>query len=142
MTTMSRESSSPVASETVFVFGSNLAGIHGAGAALHARRCWGARLGVGVGFTGRAYALPTKRVPREGLTLPEVAAHVRDFIAAARCRPQIRFLLTRIGCGLAGFEERAIAALFVGASSNVVSIDESGRELGLASEWLKRVDCT
>lgn len=104
---------------TIFVFGSNLMGIHGAGAALHATDNYGAKRGVGVGRTGYAYAIPTKRTPWETLTLEEIEPHVRRFKKYAEENPDDTFALTAIGCGLAGFKPSQIAPLFDGASSNV-----------------------
>lgn len=128
----------------VFVFGSNRKGISGAGAALHARKVWGAANGVGEGPTGRAYALPTKATPYLTLDLAAVGQHVARFIDHARQHPEQRFLLTRIGCGLAqkggkGLDEKAIAALFADAPDNVVSIDDTGQVIGPASRWGQRV---
>lgn len=121
----------------VFVFGSNLRGRHGAGAALVARRHWGAIYGMGEGFACRSYAIPTKRTPRETLPLYQVADSVARFILFARSRPGDRFLLTRIGCGLAGFAESQIAPLFADAPGNVWLIDDAGSVVCLASEWSK-----
>lgn len=89
--------------DEIFVFGSNLAGIHGKGAALHARQYYGAKYGEGKGLTGHAYALPTKRTPRETLPLSEIRKHINEFIDFAEAHPEKRFLITRVGCGLAGY---------------------------------------
>lgn len=130
--------------QDIFVFGSNLKGISGAGAALYARKVWGAANGVAEGATGRAYALPTKATPYLTLDLAAVREHVVRFLDHARRHPEQRFLLTRIGCGLAqkgrrGLEERVIAALFDNAPDNVVSINDTGQVIGLASAWSQRV---
>lgn len=87
----------------VFVFGSNLRGIHGKGAALEAKLKYGAVQGVGRGMTGNAYALPTKRTPHESLSLNEFAANVREFLEYARSVPLVVFHMTPVGTGLAGF---------------------------------------
>ncbi len=95
----------------IFVFGSNRAGRHGAGAAKTALN-WGARHGIGEGLCGHTYALPTKDENLAVLPLPEVAAGVRRFVAFARSRPDLTFLVTPIGCGLAGYQAEDIAPLF------------------------------
>lgn len=102
----------------IFVFGSNLAGRHGKGAALSARQCYGAQYGVGVGMTGRAYAIPTKDARLRTLPLAVVTTHVHDFIEYAKIHPGVNFQVTRIGCGLAGFSEKDIQPLFVEAPDN------------------------
>lgn len=102
----------------VFVFGSNLAGRHGRGAALEARRAHGAESGVGSGPTGRAYAIPTKDERLNSLPLPVIACHVRAFVAYAESRPSDRFRVTRVGCGLAGYVDAQIAPMFSGAPQN------------------------
>lgn len=97
----------------VFVFGSNLGGIHGAGAAKYARLYRGAQMGIGVGRTGQSYAIPTKdKQIRATLRLNEIRAHVEEFLRYARERPNIHFQVTCIGCGLAGLKHEDIAPLF------------------------------
>lgn len=108
-------SSSP---RRVFVFGSNLAGRHGRGAALHARRHFGARLGAGQGPTGDAYAIPTKDAELRVLSIEEIKPHVAAFIRYAASRPLETFEVTRVGCGLAGYRDEQIAPLFTGAPTN------------------------
>lgn len=127
-----------VAADDVFVFGSNLAGVHGKGAALVAVTQWGAKRGVGEGPTGRAYALPTKRTAYARMELGEVEGAVQRFVAHALSSPSKRFLLTKVGCGLAGFSEDRIAPLFALAPSNVVLIDEGGAVICLARDWASR----
>jgi hypothetical protein len=102
----------------VFVFGSNLAGRHGAGAALAARRQHGAEYGVGVGPTGWAYAIPTKDEQLRTLPLAEIQPHVDEFLRYAREHPDKVFYVTRVGCGLAGYTDRDIAPMFALAPSN------------------------
>lgn len=102
----------------IFVFGSNLAGIHGAGAALHARHFYGAVLGVGVGPQGRAYALPTKDQHFRVLPLFVIAQHVTEFISYAKMHPELTFNVTAVGCGYAGYNPFDIAPLFKGAPPN------------------------
>ncbi|MEQ1494474.1 MAG: hypothetical protein ABL912_01760 [Novosphingobium sp.] len=104
---------------TVFVFGSNLAGRHGKGAALEARMKWGAEYGVGRGRTGNAYAIPTKGYRLEVLPLSEIRSHVRGFVEYAMASPDLEFHVTAIGCGLAGYKHHQIAPMFMGCPSNV-----------------------
>ena len=103
----------------IFVFGSNLAGRHGAGAALAAAKHCGAEYGKGVGRTGNSYAIPTKGHKLEVLTLPVIKEHVQDFINYARKHPELTFILTPIGCGYAGYKPKQIAPMFKDAPSNV-----------------------
>ena len=94
----------------IFVFGSNLRGMHGGGAARMAYKSFGAEWGVGVGPAGRTYAIPTM----QGGTAT-IAPYVDDFVAYAKQHPEQRFLVTRIGCGIAGFDDGDIAPLFAEA---------------------------
>lgn len=105
---------------SIFVFGSNLAGIHGAGAARDAHLNHGAVMGIGEGRTGNAYALPTKDWHIQSLSLREIAVHARRFILYANRNPTEQFFVTRIGCGLAGFKDADIAPLFRGVPFNCV----------------------
>lgn len=104
----------------VFVFGSNLAGRHGKGAALWARRWRGAIYGQGEGLQGNSYAIPTKDAQIKTLPYEVVAEHIADFIDFAVSRPDLRFQLTPVGCGLAGFTREQIEPLFKGAPENVI----------------------
>lgn len=104
----------------VFVFGSNLKGIHGKGSALHAREKYGAQLGVGVGRTGDAYAIPTKETPYKNLTLDQIRPHVEDFLQYSRIRQNLIFDVVAIGCGNAGFKPEQIAPMFKGAQDHVI----------------------
>jgi hypothetical protein len=96
----------------VFVFGSNLAGRHGAGAALTAYEKYGAVWGRGEGLWGDSYAIPTKSVELFTLPLVMIQYHIKRFIDAANCRPDLYFFVTRIGCGLAGYTDDQIAPMF------------------------------
>lgn len=107
----------------VFVFGSNLAGRHGKGAALWARQHRGAIYGQGVGRQGNAYGIPTKDLQLRVLPLHVIQAHVADFLDYARQRPNTRFELTPIGCGLAGYRPDQIAPMFINAPANVLMPD-------------------
>lgn len=102
----------------IFVFGSNLAGRHGKGAALHARKQCGAIYGKGVGRQGQSYAIPTKDANLQTLPLITVASYISDFINYAINNPDLRFEVTRVGCGLAGYKDQHIAPLFRNAPSN------------------------
>lgn len=103
----------------IFVFGSNLAGIHGAGAAKTAYKRYGARWNQGMGLHGQSYALPTKDRALQTLPLGEIRTHIRHFLCFAQNNPTMKFFLTRIGCGLAGYTDAEIAPLFEDAPSNV-----------------------
>jgi hypothetical protein len=96
----------------IFVFGSNEEGHHYAGAAKYAEEHCGAEWGVGVGPTGRAYAIPTMH----GMT--RLREEVRRFIEYAASHPKQFFFVTRIGCGIAGYQDNAIAPLFLHAPQN------------------------
>ena len=102
----------------IFVFGSNLAGRHGKGAALYARTKHGAEYGVGVGRTGNSYAIPTKDEGLRTLPLNRISQYVEDFLAYARANPKLRFSVTKVGCGLAGYKEHDIAPMFECAPHN------------------------
>ena len=102
----------------IFVFGSNLAGIHGAGSAVTARRDWGAAWGVGVGLSGSSYAIPTKGTKLEVLPLPVIQGYVNSFLEFACAHPELEFYVTKIGCGLAGYKNEDIAPMFKNAPAN------------------------
>lgn len=103
---------------SIFVFGSNLAGRHGAGAALAARQQHGAIYGRGIGRQGNSYAIPTKDAALRPLTLDEIRPHVETFLAYARQHPELTFRITPVGCGLAGNKPRHIAPMFRDAPLN------------------------
>ena len=102
----------------IFTFGSNLRGIHGAGAALEARWKHGAQIGVGEGLTGYAYAIPTKDRELKPRTLDEIKASVETFLEFARDTPETIYQVTKIGCGRAGYTEADIAPMFEDAPDN------------------------
>jgi hypothetical protein len=108
----------------IFVFGSNLAGRHGKGAALWARRQHGAINGRGEGLQGHSYAIPTKDAELKTLPLEMIVGHVDRFLDFARMRPDLRFTLTPIGCGLAGYKPEQIAPMFAAAPPNVLLPEE------------------
>jgi len=101
----------------VFVFGSNAAGAHGAGAALVAHERFGAVWGQGNGLQGRSYGIDTMSGPEE------LARRAEEFLAFARSRTDLRFLLTPIGTGIAGYSAEQVAPLFLDAPANVVLPD-------------------
>jgi hypothetical protein len=103
---------------SIFVFGSNLAGRHGKGAALCARQDHGAVYGVGAGRTGNAYAIPTKDYALATLPLESICRHVGYFLSYAEEHPELHFQVTKIGCGLAGYSEEQIRPMFAAAPSN------------------------
>lgn len=102
----------------IFVFGSNLAGRHGLGAAALAAQKYGAQMGQGMGRMGRSYAIPTKNQRLDVLTLPEIERHIEEFLTYARNHSSDRFWVTRVGCGLAGYSNDQIAPLFATAPKN------------------------
>lgn len=119
----------PPTSDQIFVFGSNLAGRHGKGAAKDAVQLYGARVGQGRGMQGRSYAIPTKDWKLKVLPISQINVYVSDFVKYAKQHPELNFFVTRIGCGLAGFKDEQIAPLFSGAPENC-QLPEGWRELG------------
>tara|TARA_R110000744_G_C19152865_1_gene539590 strand:- start:390 stop:743 length:354 start_codon:yes stop_codon:yes gene_type:complete len=105
----------------VFVFGSNLAGRHGKGAAKDALENHGAIYGQGEGLQGNSYAIPTKDENLKPIALQGIDMHIHFFLRFAKMNPEKRFLLTPIGCGLAGNSKREIWAILqdYGVPSNV-----------------------
>ncbi len=102
----------------IFVFGSNLAGRHGAGAALHARRYFEACYGVGVGPTGRSYGIATKDAQLKTLSLDLIEAGVKTFLRYAGTHQDLTFIVTAIGCGYAGYAPEQVAPFFAKAPEN------------------------
>ena len=96
----------------IFVFGSNMAGRHGLGAALTAMQLFGARYGVGRGLQGSSYALPTKDFEVNTLSLDEIEEEIRTFLIFANQRTDLTFLVSKVGCGLAGYNANQVAKLF------------------------------
>lgn len=103
----------------IFVFGSNLAGRHGKGAAKFAFEHWGARYGQGEGLQGASYGIPTKDERLKILPLAEIEKHVERFLDFARAHQLMEFQLTAIGTGLAGYDAKDIAPMFRDAPDNV-----------------------
>ncbi|MBQ4377031.1 MAG: hypothetical protein II793_05005 [Bacteroidales bacterium] len=100
--------------DEIFVFGSNLAGRHGGGAAWVAHIKFGAIMGQGVGLQGHSYAIPTMQGGVE-----TIKPYVDEFIEFAKAHKEYFFYVTRIGCGIAGFRDADIAPLF----RNALTID-------------------
>ena len=100
-----------VESHEIFVFGSNEAGRHGKGAAKTALR-FGAKNGVGIGLHGNTYAIPTKDDKIKTLSISKITRYVNTFIAFAKEHRELNFMVTEIGCGLAGYEAKDIGPLF------------------------------
>ena len=96
--------------DEIFVFGSNLEGLHGGGAAYLAYRKWGAIWGQGVGLQGQTYGIPTMHGGPDA-----IRPYVYEFIKFAQVHPELKFLVTEIGCGIAGFTPEEIAPLFIEA---------------------------
>lgn len=110
----------------IFVFGSNIRGMHGGGAARIAHMKFGAEWGVGEGLTGQCYALPTM----EG-GVDYIAGKVQNFIKCAKDHPELKFYVTKIACGIAGFSIEEIGPLFADAieMENVILPEEFVKEI-------------
>jgi hypothetical protein len=97
----------------IFVFGSNLGGRHGKGAALHAAKYYGAQPGYGIGLRGNSYAIPTKDGNLKVLPLEIIKGHIRSFVMFAKANnDRMQFNVTRVGCGLSNFRDEQIAPSF------------------------------
>ena len=96
----------------IFVFGSNLLGRHAGGAADLAFRKYGAIKGIGIGAQGRSFAIPTLGVYMEQLPLEQIEYYVKYFTGMAELCSKRHFLVTKIGCGIAGFKINEIAPMF------------------------------
>lgn len=114
----------------IFVFGSNLAGRHGKGAALEARLRYGAIYGQGLGRQGNSFGIPTKDGNLKVLPLSAIQFYVNRFIEYAKYNKNLAFLITRVGCGLAGYQDSEIAPMFKNCPSNCT----------LPQEWKKYIE--
>lgn len=114
------------------MFGSNTAGRHGAGAALLAYKKFGAMYGKGVGLFGQSYAFPTLDHKLRPLLSVVLKAHVGLLYSVAISRPELTFLVTKVGCGLAGFPEKFMQDTFAsgGPTPNNVVLPEGWRNGG------------
>jgi hypothetical protein len=108
----------------IFVFGSNLGGVHGGGAARAAYMHFDAEMGVGYGPTGISYAIPTMGGDFYRLMLEEIKMHVSTFLEYATTHPERNFFVTRIGCGIAGYDDADIAPMFRSAPDNCSFAEE------------------
>lgn len=113
----------------IFVFGSNLAGIHGAGSARHAFEHHGAIMGFGIGLQGNSYAVPTKDEGLVVLPLSEIKKYIDEFLKFTKEHQEMQFNVVAIGCGLAGYKAKDIALMFRDRSENVILCDEFIKEL-------------
>lgn len=115
-------------SKTIFTFGSNEGGLHGAGAAKIAYEKYGARWGKSYGHYGDSFAIPTKNELVETIqNLNRIRGYVNGFIAYALGHRKMIFQVTRIGCGLAGLDEQTMANMFIGSPKNC-HFDEKWRQ--------------
>ncbi len=115
---MSNNASHECRDDEVFVFGSNLNGLHAGGAAKFALDHKGAIWGQAYGRQGDSYAIPTKREFSQSLEVWQVKVYVDFFLEHARQMPGNRFFVTRVGCGLAGFTDAQITPMFRQAPQN------------------------
>jgi hypothetical protein len=112
-----KDGTSPKDKDVIFVFGSNLSGIHGAGAAKEARANFGAVWREYLGFTGNSYAIPTVNKNISGkINLEKIEKYINDFVDATHEHKDKKFFVTRVGCGLAGYSNEDIAPLFSGCN--------------------------
>ena len=117
-----------LAEDEIFVFGSNLEGQHLGGAARAALQ-WGAVMGQGVGLQGKTYAIPTMFG-----SVREIKPYVDEFISFAKSQPELRFLVTEIGCGIAGFSKKDIAPLFMEV------VQDNLKNVCLSRDFLNLID--
>lgn len=104
----------------IFVFGSNFGGAHMGGAAELAKEKFGASEGTGEGFTGFCYAFPTLNTDFSKRSPKELQESSQRLYWIAKQNPHLKFLLTKVGCGIAGYEEEYMKSLFKNAPGNVV----------------------
>ena len=107
-----KDMTSPTGLKDIFVFGSNLAGRHGSGSARAAMDHFGAEYGVSDGITGHSYGIPTCDTNIHPLPLKFIKVCVDELIHYAAIHREVTFFVTRIGCGIAGFDDKEIASLF------------------------------
>lgn len=121
----------------IFVFGSNLAGRHGKGAALEALQKYGAIKGKGKGRMGNAYGIPTKDKKLRVMSLTRIQYYVSQFKVYAARHPKLRFLVTPVGCGLAGYTPKDIAPMFLNSPPNV-KLPKEFKEVGIVCPYCRR----
>ena len=105
---------------TVFVFGSNLAGTHQGGAAKIAHLHFGATKGVGRGWAGQSFAIPTMNEHLQQMPLSQIQHYIEDFKIYTKNHPKTKYFMTAVGCGVAGYKVEEIAPMFKGISRNVI----------------------
>ena len=115
-------------SDDIFCFGSNLSGIHGAGAARAAYDNYGAKFGVGIGFFGDSYEIPTKDFVIDSMDISIIRHHVEIFKKITHTCSDMKFFVTRIGCQLAGYSNADIAPMFKGCNPDNCSFAEEWQE--------------
>ena len=108
----------------IIIFGSNVSGIHGAGLAKYCKNNFGAVQGQALGITGQCYAIPTKDTRIRTLPLQDIQYYVNIFIAYAYQHRELEFLVTKIGCGLAGYTIEDIAPMFKRVTTNLILPEE------------------
>lgn len=106
--------------DQIFVFGSNESGIHGKGAAKDAYDLFEAKWGLGFGQHGNTFAIPTKDWNIKRLPLDDIQFYVNRFLKYTETKPNLKFLVTPIGCGYAGYKPQDIAPMFRDTPSNVI----------------------
>ncbi|OTG81564.1 hypothetical protein [Acinetobacter sp. ANC 4648] len=106
--------------DTVFVFGSNMAGTHQGGAAKTALLNFGAMKGVGRGWSGQSYAIPTMNEHLQQMPLSQIQHYIDDFKIYTKNHPKTKYFITAVGCGVAGYKVEEIAPMFKGISHNVI----------------------
>ncbi|WP_296280119.1 hypothetical protein [uncultured Acinetobacter sp.] len=109
-----------LAEDTVFVFGSNMAGTHQGGAAKTAHLHFGAMKGVGRGWSGQSFAIPTMNEHLQQMPLSQIQHYIDDFKIYTKNHPKLKYFITSVGCGVAGYKVEEIAPMFKGISHNVI----------------------
>lgn len=109
-----------LAEDTVFVFGSNMAGTHQGGAAKTAHLHFGAMKGVGRGWSGQSFAIPTMNEHLQQMPLSQIQHYIDDFKIYTKNHPKLKYFITSVGCGVAGYKVEEIAPMFKGISRNVI----------------------
>lgn len=109
-----------LAEDTVFVFGSNMAGTHAGGAAKTALLHFGAIKGAGRGWSGQSYAIPTMNEHLQQMPLLQIQHYIEDFKIYTKNHPKLKYFITSVGCGVAGYKVEEIAPMFKGISKNVI----------------------
>lgn len=109
-----------LAEDTIFVFGSNMAGTHAGGAAKIALQHFGATKGVGRGWAGQSFAIPTMNEHLQQMPLSQIQHYIDDFKIYVKHHPKMKFFITAVGCGVAGYKVEEIAPMFKGIGQKVI----------------------